>query len=173
MAKGDLSKKATRKKPGRAKGKSPGKTSRAARGPAAAQHESKQPMEKKMAQKNTASFEKLTQDGVDAGRQYSEACMKSGALLMKGFEDLMSAVVSLAQESGEKQARLMKEAMSSKTLNEWADAQNKIAQTGFDDFMNGATKITELSVKILNESADPVNQQMTSAVKKASEAMAA
>jgi len=126
-----------------------------------------------MAQKNTASFEKLAQNSADAGREYSEACMKSGTIFMKGFEDIMGAVVSLAQESAEKNARFMKEAMSSKTLNEFADTQTKIAQESYDDFVSGATKITELSVKVLTESADPVSQQVTEVVKKASGAMAA
>lgn len=133
----------------------------------------KQPMETKMTQKNATPFEKMAQDGADIGRECSEACMKSATILMKGCESIMSAVVSLAQASAEKQARYMKEALSSKTINEFADVQNRIAQAGFDDFMAGATKISELGVKIMIDSAEPVNAQMNEAVQKATKAMAA
>ena len=68
---------------------------------------------------------------------------------------------------------LGKEAMSSKTINEFAEVQNKIAQSNFDDFMAGATKLTEISTKLITESAEPVNAQIGKAIKKASESMAA
>ncbi|MCB1782716.1 MAG: phasin family protein [Alphaproteobacteria bacterium] len=130
-------------------------------------------MEKKMAQKSATPFDKIAKDTADIGREYSEAYVKSGTILMKGVEDIMSTVASLAQASAEKQSQLIKEAMSSKTINEFADVQNKIAQASFDDFMDSATKITELGVKVLTESAEPVSAQMNVAVKKATEAMAA
>ena len=92
---------------------------------------------------------------------------------MKGFEDIMGAVVSMAQASAEKQAQYMKEAMSSKTINEFADVQNKTAQASFDDFMASATKISELSVKVLTESSEPMNAKMTEAMQKATQGVAA
>ena len=63
--------------------------------------------------------------------------------------------------------------MSSKTINEFAEIQNKIAQTSFDDFMSGATKISEIGVKVITESSEPVNAQVTRAIQKATESMAA
>jgi phasin family protein len=63
--------------------------------------------------------------------------------------------------------------MSSKTLNEWAETQNKIAQANLDDMMSAATKLSEMSVKLLSESAEPISEQMGKSIRKASEAMAA
>lgn len=133
----------------------------------------KKPMEKKMSQKTTPSFDKMTKETADMSREYSEACVKSGTILMKGVEDIMSTVVSMAQATAEKQAKFVKDAMSSKTINEFADVQSKIAKESFDDFMESATKITELGVKVLTDSAEPVNAQLTNAVKKATQAVAA
>lgn len=136
-------------------------------------HSTQQKMEKTMAQKNNAAFDNFAKEAADISREYSEACMKSSTIFMKGFEDIIGTVLSIAQASAEKQSQFMKEVMSSKTINEFAEVQNKIAQASFDDFMAGATKITEIGTKILTESAEPVNTQVTKAMKKATQAMAA
>jgi len=77
------------------------------------------------------------------------------------------------QSSAEKQTKLMKEALSSKTLNEFTEVQNKIAQHNFDDFMSGATKISEQCVRVLTACSEPVNSQMSKVVKKATSSIAA
>ena len=79
----------------------------------------------------------------------------------------------MTQTAVEKQAEFTKQLMSSKTLNEYAEAQNKIAQANFDEFMAGATKLSEMSVKVLSEASEPLNSQMNKAVQQANKAMAA
>lgn len=133
-------------------------------------------MEKTMSKASTVnakSFDKISNETLSFGKDCSEACAKSGQIFMKGFEDIMGAVVSLMQSSAEKNAKFVKEALSSKTMNEFAEVQSKMAQASFDDFMTGATKISELSVKVLSEGAEPVNSQITKAVQKATESLAA
>ena len=76
----------------------------------------------------------------------------------------MRAGMELAQNAAEKQAEFAKQAMSSKTMNEFTELQNKMAQTSFDDFMAGATKMSEMTVKTLTEASEPVNEQMTKAM---------
>ncbi len=128
----------------------------------------------KMAQKNASTpFDSFAKDAADMSREYSEACVKSSTILMKGMEDIMTTAMSLAQKSAEKQAQFIKEAMGSKTINEFAEVQNKVAQANFDDFMASATKITELSTKVLTESAEPVNAHFGKTIKKASDSIAA
>ncbi|MGN7437817.1 MAG: phasin family protein [Alcanivorax sp.] len=123
--------------------------------------------------KSTTQFDKLMKETTDFGTQYSDACTKSSAIFMKGVEDIIGTVMSLAQSSAEKQANFVKEAMGSKTINEFAEVQNKIVQANFDDFMAGATKISEIGVKVLTDSAEPVNTEINKAVQKATQAMAA
>ncbi len=129
-------------------------------------------METMMTQ-NKTQMDKAAQDAANFSRENTEAFMKFGQLFMKGFEDIMRETAALAQDSAEKQAQYLKEAMSTKTLNEWADVQNKMAQANFDDFMAGATKISELSVKVMTDSVEPFNAQMSEAMKKASSGMMA
>lgn len=125
-----------------------------------------QSMEKIMSQ-SKIQIEKLAQDATSMSKETVEACIKSSNLWLKGCEELMRTAMSLAQSSAEKQTKLVKEAFSSKTLNEFTEAQNKIAQHNFDDFMSGATKISEQYVKVLTACSEPVNAQLSKAVKKA------
>ncbi len=126
-----------------------------------------------MSKATTEQLGKTIKETADFGSQYSEACAKSGTIFMKGLEDIMGTVVSLAQKSAEKQAKFVKEAMSSKTINEFADVQNKYVQANFDDFMENAVKVSEISAKILTESSEPVNTQISKAVQKATNSIAA
>ena len=121
----------------------------------------------------TKQFEAFFQDTNSAGREGYEAFVKSSTIFAKGFEEIFKAGVALAQESAEKQTQYIKDAMSAKTLNEFTETQNKIAQANFDDFMAGATKISELSAKLLTEASEPINEQVAKGMQKATKSMAA
>ena len=120
-----------------------------------------------------AQFDQFTKEAADINREGIDAFVKSGTIFAKGFESLVRETIGLAQSTAEKQMQLAKDAMTSKTINEFSDAQNKIAQTSFDDFMSGATKLTELSTKVLTEAIEPINDQVAKSVQKATEAVAA
>lgn len=128
-----------------------------------------QTMEETMTQ-NTQQFDAYTKEAAEMGRQGFDAAMKSSTIFAKGFEEIMRASVAMAQSAAEKQAAYAKEAMSSKTINEWTELQSKVAQTSFDDFMEGATKLSEMAVKTLTDASEPVNEQMTKAVNAAQKA---
>ncbi len=117
-------------------------------------------------------FDKLTNDAGALGRESFEALNKSMSIFTKGFEDIIRASMSIAQKSAEKQGQLVKEALSTKSLNEWADIQNRIAQTSFDDAIAAATKLSEMTVKVLTQGSEPINSSLTKGMKKATEAMA-
>lgn len=120
-----------------------------------------------------SQFDKFTNEAGNLSRDAMEAVNKSLNIFAKGFEDIFRTSLSLAQNAAEKQGQLVKEAMTTKSLNEWAEVQNRIAQSNFDDCMAAATKLSELGVKLLSESSAPINNQLTKGMKKASEAMAA
>lgn len=123
--------------------------------------------------KTPFQFDQLAQDAADAGREGFEAFVKSGTIFAKGFEDLIKTAANLSQDAAEKQAEYAKQLMASKTLNEFAETQNKIAQANFDQFMAGATKLSEMSVKVLSDGSEPINAQVNKAMQKANKTMAA
>lgn len=129
-------------------------------------------MENLMSQ-GKSQFDKITNEANALGREGFDAFNKSITLFAKGFEDLLRTSMSIAQSSAEKQSQLVKDALSVKSLNEWADIQNRIAQENFDDAMAAATKLSELSVKLISESTAPINNQFAKGMKKATEALAA
>ncbi|MCB9982779.1 MAG: phasin family protein [Rhodospirillales bacterium] len=123
--------------------------------------------------KQPFQFDQLAQDAANQSRESMEAFVKSGTIFAKGFEEIIKTAATLTQGAAEKQAEYTKQLMGSKTLNEYAEAQNKIAQSSFDQFMAGATKLSEMSVKVLNEASEPLNEQMTKTMAKANKQMAA
>ncbi len=115
----------------------------------------------------TKQFEKFTQDAQSLGQEQVEAFVKSGTILAKGMEDILKTCLSIAQASTEKSQEAAKTMMACKTLNEFTEAQSKLAQDSFDDFMSTATKLSELSIKVATESLEPINDQVGKAMKKA------
>ena len=131
-----------------------------------------QPTEMTMTTGNK-QFDQLTQDLNAMGRESIEAFIKSGTVFAKGFEELLRASASIAQETAEKQAAYTQEIMSSKSLNDYASVQSKIAKLQMEEYVQNASKLSEMSAKLLNDTAAPLNEQASKAVKKASQSMAA
>ncbi|MGZ9109000.1 MAG: phasin family protein [Micavibrio sp.] len=130
-------------------------------------------IEEKTMTNTKANFEKLTTDTATLNKEQMDAFTKSSTLFMKGSEDILKTYMALAQESVEKSSAAVKTLLGCKTLNELTEVQNKLAQESFDGFVTGATKLSEMSVKIATESFEPLNAQLSKTIKKATEAAAA
>lgn len=122
-------------------------------------------------QKN--KFEKISQDAGSVARDTAEACSRSSNIFWKGYESLFKTCLSMTQDMMEKQSSFVKRAMSSKTLNELTEIQNEAAQENFNDLMSGATRVSEICIKLCTDSFQPINDQITKSARKASSAMAA
>ena len=113
-------------------------------------------------------YEKFSGDASTAVRQGLESYVQMSTSMMKGAEVLMKTCMELAQDSAERNAAAMKNLMACRTLNEAAEQQNKIVQANLDEAMSAATKISEMAIKIGTEAFEPINQQVTKAMKKMS-----
>jgi len=109
-------------------------------------------------------YEKLTGDASASFQEGIDSCIKSGNTFAKGAEKIMKALAELSQESAERNAEAVKSLMASRTLNEFAEAQNKLAQQNFDETMSAITKISEMTVKLYTEAFEPINGQVTKAM---------
>lgn len=118
-------------------------------------------------------FDKFSQDAGVFGREASEAVSKASAIYQKNCETILKACMSFTQDTIEKQTQYAKKALSTKTLNEFTELQSEAAQESFNDFMTGATRISELCVKAATDCIEPINDQLGKTIRKASEAMAA
>lgn len=118
-------------------------------------------------------FDKLTQDAAVMGQDQVDAIVKSTTIFQKGMEEIIKVASQIAQEAGEKNAAAAKQLFSCKTLNEFTDAQSKLAQSSYDQFLSNATKLSELSVKVCTDTFAPINDQVGKTIKKASDTKAA
>lgn len=120
-----------------------------------------------------AQYEKITNEAASSGKEGVEAILKSTNIWMKGTEDIMKTYMSLAQETAAKNSEAIKTLLGCKNLNELTEAQNKLAQQSFDGFMAGATKLSELTVKLTTEALEPINDQVSKTMRKATDSVAA
>lgn len=119
------------------------------------------------------TFEKFKSEATSSSRQGLEALSKSGAVMTQGFEQFFKTYVAIAQASAERQGEAFKQLLACKTLNEVTEAQNKMAQDNFEELMQATTKLSEISIKIATEVFEPINEEVSKNVKKASEKVAA
>lgn len=122
---------------------------------------------------NKTQYDKFANDAAAAGKENVEAFLKSTNIWVKGTEDLIKTCMTLAQENASKNSEAIKTLMGCKTLNELTEVQNKLAQETFDGFMSGATKLSELTVKLTTDALEPINDQVSKSIKKATESVAA
>lgn len=118
-------------------------------------------------------YETFSADASAASRQGVEAFIKSGTTFAKGAEQIFKTFAAIAQESAERNSVAIKDLLSCKTLNELTETQNRIAQDNFDDVMTASTKISEMAIKLATEVFEPINDQVSKSIKKASESLAA
>jgi len=116
---------------------------------------------------------KQVEDMMSGCREASDAWTQAGSIWAKGWEEMMKTCVSQAQSTSEKNANIWQSLMGCKTVNEWAEAHNKIAQESFEDAMSVSAQVSEMSVKCIMDAIEPINKQMSTAMKKANETMAA
>ena len=134
--------------------------------------ETNKSMEAVMTQ-SKVKFDKITQDATNTSRENIDVIMKSGNIFFKGYEGVVQTWVTIAQKSAEQNSQAVKTLMGCKTLNELTEAQNRIAQQNFDEWVNGTSKLSEQCVKVLTDALEPINDQLGKAIKKASEAVSA
>lgn len=118
-------------------------------------------------------YEKISADASAASRQGVEAFIKSSTTFAKGAEQMFKTVAAIVQSSTERNSAAMKDLLSCKTLNELTEAQNRIAQENFDEAMTASTKLSEMAIKLTTEIFEPINDQVSKSIKKASESIAA
>ena len=109
---------------------------------------------------------KQMEDMMSMGKQSADAWMKFGTIFAKGMEEMMKTCMTRAQSAGEKNSDVMKSLMGCKTINEFAETQNRIAQSSMEEAMSASAQMSEMSVKVMMDCMEPINKQMSEAMKK-------
>jgi len=116
--------------------------------------------------KNYDEFASINKETVDV-------LVKSGTIWSKGVEEISRHVLALAQSSVETGIATSKAAMGAKTLKELLEVQSDWVRSTFDNAITEATKLSEISVKVANQAAEPVQTHITNAFNRISTKQAA
>ncbi|MCB9965366.1 MAG: phasin family protein [Rhodospirillales bacterium] len=122
---------------------------------------------------NTKNFEKMSQNAANMSKEVMEACQESASILAKNSQNCMSSYMTMMQSMAEKQAKIMKEMLSKKTINEMSETLQSASQESFNDMMMNMSKMSEQTMKAAMDCMEPISCQMTKAMKKASDSVAA
>lgn len=109
---------------------------------------------------------KSYEDAIAAAKENLDAVTKSGTILTRGLQDLGKNVLGLTQETIEETVAATKQMMAAKTLRELFDLQANAARSTFDKMMSEGTRLSDLSVKLIEEAFAPINDRVYATVDK-------
>lgn len=109
---------------------------------------------------------KQFEESVSACREASDAWMQSSNAFAKGFESVFKTCVSRAQNANEKNSALWQSMFMCGNVNDFANAQNQLTQGAFEDMVEVTTEVSELSTKLMMDTWEPLNKQMSQTMKK-------
>jgi phasin family protein len=121
---------------------------------------------KEQVEKASATAFKTYEDFSKFSKENVEAYVVAGSTVFKGFETISRAWVSFAQETFDASAQVAKAMLTAKTLREAVDVQTDFAKTTFDKLVSEGTKVSELSVKVANEAAEPISARLNATIEK-------
>lgn len=106
------------------------------------------------------------EDAVGFGKDAIEAWVQAGTILSKGFQDIGSTVFGFAQSMVEENVAVSKQLMAAKTLRDVVDLQTTFSRAQFDRLVSEGSHLSDLSVKLVEESFAPIGQKVNSVIDK-------
>lgn len=116
------------------------------------------------------TYAKAYEDFTAYGQEAMQVMVKAGGIFAKGAEDIGKAYFDLAKVTAESGVEATKAVLAAKTINDVVDVQSDYAKESFDTFVAEGTKISELSLKVANETFEPIKAQVQATVEKAMKA---
>jgi phasin family protein len=121
---------------------------------------------KEQVEKASATAFKTYEDMSKFSKENMDAYVAAATTVAKGFESMGKAWVNFTQETMEAGAQVAKSLLAAKTLREAVDVQTDFAKTTFDKMVSESTKLSEISVKVANEAAEPISARVNAAIEK-------
>lgn len=95
-----------------------------------------------------------------------DAVAQAGTIFSKGLQDIGKLVLGLAQASVEEGVAASQQLLAAKTLRELVDVQSAVAKQQFDRLLGESSRLSDLSVKLVEESFAPLTERVTATVEK-------
>ncbi len=124
-------------------------------------------------QKANAALLKGYEDAQGFGKGNVDAFVQASTVFAKGAEQISKQMMALTQNSMQSSVVTAKAFLGCKTLRDVIDLHADYTRSSFDTLVAEGTKLSELSLKVANESAAPIQARVTLAVEKFAKPIAA
>ena len=115
-------------------------------------------------------YTKAYEDFAVLGQASVDVMVKATSIFTKGAEDITKAYFAFAKITADSNVEATKAVLGAKTIKDAVEVQSDYAKQSFDKFVAEGTKISELSVKVANETFEPIKEQIQGNVEKAMKA---
>ncbi len=112
-------------------------------------------------------------DAAKFSKASADAFVAAGTTASKGAETINAEVLAFAKSQYEDNLAATKALFGAKTLQEVIELQNGFAKSAFEAYSAHATKLSEVSAKVAQDSFAPINAQVQAVVEKFVKPMAA
>jgi phasin family protein len=116
---------------------------------------------------------KAADDVAAFGKSNIEAFLQAGSIFFNGVEEITRTVVGLSQAQLETGINAAKAFVSVKSLTEVTDLQNAYTKTAFDNAVSEATRLSEIAVRVSNDTLQPLSARVTATIEQISKPVAA
>lgn len=121
-------------------------------------------MTKEQVEKFVPTAVKGFDDLAAIGKGNVDAAIKAGQIAAKGFEALGKEVTACNKKAFETGVANTKALLGAKTFQEAIELQTGFVRGSFDEFVANGTKFSELSIKLAQETVEPLTAQANKVV---------
>lgn len=121
---------------------------------------------KEQVEKASATAFKAYEDLSKFSKENLDAYVAATSAVAKGLEAIGRIWATLTQERFEAGAQVTQSLLTAKTLREVVDVQTAFARTTFDKVSAEGTKVSEISVQVANEAAEPISARVNATIEK-------
>jgi len=107
-------------------------------------------------------------DAAAFGKSNIDALVLAGTSFYRGWEEMARSVVGLTQNQVEAGVSAAKALLGAKTLGDVTQLQNAYTRTAFDNAVTEASRLSEIAIRIANETVEPLSVRMTAAIEQIS-----
>ena len=107
------------------------------------------------------------------GKDNIDAVVTAGNIATRGWQDLGAAWFAFAKGTVDNNVATMQAMMAVKSPRELVDIQSTYAKSTFDSLVAESSKLSEMGVKVTNETMAPLSARVNATVEKFSKPLAA
>lgn len=107
------------------------------------------------------------------GQETVDAYVQSTTVFAKAVEVMGKELMNFAQNAAEANVANAQALFAAKTVQELIDLQTEISRSRYDSLMTESAKLTELSITLANDAAEPIQARLNATVEKLMKPLAA